>query len=105
MSWAAMKPFADFIRTPYIRRRFADHSFVSYAYDGGTQIVKFIGRFENLEADFTEVCRLAGITTGRLRIVNSSRKRPYQSYYSPADIQVIADVWGQDAELMSYKYE
>ncbi len=105
MSRAAMKPFAEFIRVPYIRRRFADHSFVSYAYDGGTQIVKFIGRFENLEADFTEVCRLAGIAAGRLPIVNSSKKRPYQSYYSAADVQVIADVWGQDAELMGYNYE
>jgi hypothetical protein len=104
MSRAALNPFAEFIRTPYIRQRFAEHSFVSYAYDGGTQIVKFIGRFENLEADFAEVCRRARIPAGRLPIINSSNKRPYQSYYSPADIQVIADMWGQDAKLMGYTY-
>lgn len=104
MNEAALSPFGDFIRNPITLQRFADQSVISYAFDGDTRIVTYIGRFENLEIDFGEICRRAGIAAGHLPTVNSSKKRPYQDYYTQADVQVIADVWGQDAELMGYQF-
>src|SRR6056300_1403113 len=42
----------------------------------------FIGRFENLQQDFNEVCRIVGIQNRTLDKLNQSNHRNYQEYYN-----------------------
>ena len=48
----------------------------------GAQIVDFIGRYENLTADFAEVCRRIGIEPIELPHHNATSHGPWASYYT-----------------------
>jgi len=67
--------------------------------------VDFIGRFENLNQDFKELCRtfdLGGLDLERHNI-SSSNKR-YQEYFNQETRQIIEQVYGNDLEVFGYSF-
>ncbi len=48
----------------------------------GTQVVDFVGRYENLKADFSEVCQRIGIESISLGHANATKHGPWASYYT-----------------------
>lgn len=70
----------------------------------GRQLVKFIGRYENLEVDFSAICEHIGVRASlpRLRV---SKTRPYQEYYSRETIKLVRETFAPDIELFGYKFE
>jgi hypothetical protein len=74
-----------------------------YAPDG-SQLVDFMGRYENLNQDFKKICERIGIQTS-LPMLNVSKSRPYQSYYTPETIELVRRTFMPDIELLGYGFE
>ena len=99
-----IKQFANF--EDYLRWRCAEE--VRYQKDfvfspEGRQLVKFIGRYENLDADFAEICARIGIQAS-LPMLKVSKTRPYQEYYTKETIDLVRRAFAPDIELFGYNF-
>jgi len=93
--------------------------------EAGTQLVDFIGRFENLQNDFDYVCSQLGVADTMLRHVNSEKqrpgirtrlkslfskrsvetvKRPYISYYDDRAMELVGEIYAADISAFGYKF-
>lgn len=72
---------------------------------GGSIGVDFVGRFEDLQNDWSYVCRRAGVPHRELPVVNKGAHKPYQEYYDPDTAAVIGEMYERDAELFGYSFE
>jgi hypothetical protein len=70
-------------------------------------LVDFLGRFENLEADFAKICDHIGIsTTIALPKLNVAKNRkPYQEYYNEKTKELVRQAFKEDIELLGYDFE
>jgi hypothetical protein len=71
----------------------------------GKIIVDFIGKYENLQADYEEACRRIGIKPPPLphkrKAVN---RRDYREYYDEATAEMIADYFQPDISAFGYDF-
>ena len=88
-SWIHFRPQTDFLLLP----------------DGRTG-VDFIGRFESLEADFSQVCTRLGIQ-GRLGRFNTRRQRTrdYRAAYDTHTRDIVGEVYARDIAALGYRFE
>jgi hypothetical protein len=88
-SWVHFRPQTDYLLGP-----------------DGVPDTDFIGRFENLESDFEQVCDRLGIHR-RLTSFNvgSRGKRPYTDFYDAETRELVADVYRQDVIRLGYCFE
>ncbi|MGB7918420.1 MAG: sulfotransferase family 2 domain-containing protein [Desulfobacterales bacterium] len=71
----------------------------------GKVLVDFIGRYENIEADFREACRRIGITAPLLAHRRKSTNRlDYRSYYNDVTAELIAERFKKDIDLFDYTF-
>lgn len=69
----------------------------------GKKIVDYIGRFENLNADFTEICNRLGVEAAPLGHENRSQgRREYRSYYSDETREIVERYFARD--LLNFGY-
>lgn len=72
----------------------------------GEELVDFIGRFENLQADFARVCEKLGLGPQVLPHANAAReRRPYREYYSPRAKQLVDEMFEWDIERFGYTFD
>lgn len=87
----------------------------------GKLLVNFVGRFENLTADFAEVSKLitgqklslphknktpvAGIKSKIKSLVTPNNQSNYQAYYDEESRELVARLYGKDIELFDYQFE
>lgn len=72
----------------------------------GNILTNFIGRYENLHDDFAHACEQIGIkTTLPEKRISTDRKKDFRSYYDDECIELVAQHFKQDIELLSYKFE
>lgn len=64
----------------------------------------FVGRMENMDADFQFVAKQLGCTR-RLEAVNRGSHAHYSEYYTPETIDAVARVYRQDIKLFGYQFE
>lgn len=79
----------------------------NYFCDGnGRSLVDFIGHYETLDADFTQVCDRLGVYRS-LPHVNRTQQRgeDYRSLFTPAMRSVVAGVYARDICLLGYDFE
>ena len=73
----------------------------------GNVIVDFVGRYENLEADFSEACRRIGLWP--LPQLPHKRKaatrKAYQAYYTPQTAELVGSYFKKDIERFGYRFE
>lgn len=69
----------------------------------GRQLVDFVGRFENIEADFAEICRRIGVSVALPRL-NVSRSRAYQEYYTDETRELVRRTFAPDIEAFGYDF-
>jgi hypothetical protein len=70
----------------------------------GTMCMDFIGRFENFQEDFDEVCRRIGIKEQTLPHVNASKHGHYSEYYDTETAELVGQVFTDDIKLWGYEY-
>ena len=69
----------------------------------GNKIIDYIGKFENLEYDFGEICRIIGVDV-RIPHFNQSNKNDYRKYYSRESRDLVSDYYSSDIELFDYEF-
>jgi hypothetical protein len=68
-------------------------------------IVDFIGRYENLQEDFNNICNAIGITPVELLHKNKSKRpRNYRKLYNNTTKKIVAKVFAKDIELFKYTF-
>jgi hypothetical protein len=73
----------------------------------GKVVVDFVGKHENLAADFATACERIGIRAPALPHERraADRARDYRSYYSDATAELVARHFARDIELFGYRFE
>ncbi len=67
-------------------------------------LMDFVGRTENLDADFAEACRRLGIPGRDLPRVNTTNHGSYQMYYDDHSRRTVAELYQQDIETFGYTF-
>ena len=70
----------------------------------GTLLVDFIGRFENLEADFSIVCDKMGIENIRLPHLFKSERLHYRHYYDKSLQEEVEERYREDIKMFGYEF-
>jgi hypothetical protein len=63
----------------------------------------FVGRFENLNKDWAYVASKIG-ESPVLPKVNSSNHIHYKTYYDDECIEIVADLYRKDIDILGYKF-
>lgn len=71
----------------------------------GEIIVDRIGKLENIENDFSEICQRIGITQPKLSKANSTKRKHYSKYYKESSIEKVAKTFRKDIEDFNYSFE
>ena len=79
------------------------HSFLTGA--DGQLLTDFVGRVEDMQACYDEICAKIGIATAPLGRSNSSQRGDYRQYYDRQLIDGLVRIYGRDLELFSYHFE
>jgi hypothetical protein len=71
---------------------------------GGDILVDFVGRFEQIDDDFSDICARIGIFA-TLPKLNVSNTIPYQQFNNHATRELIRKTYAPDIELFGYNFE
>jgi hypothetical protein len=66
-------------------------------------LVHFIGKFENLERDFKNVCQSLGIER-QLPHCRKSQHRHYRDYYTAETREIVTQRYQQDIDIFQYRF-
>lgn len=98
----------------FVKRVVRDHVFDNYHWDkqihcftneSNKNLFNFIGRFENLQADFDFACRQIGFPLTTLPHHNRTERNHYSCYYTEETRQIVADIYRDDIEMFDYTFE
>ncbi len=78
------------------------HEFVTDS--EGALLTDYVGRVEQMQQSYDEICERIGISTATLDKVNSSRRKSYRDYYDDALIEGVAKLYARDLELFGYEF-
>lgn len=74
----------------------------------GRQLVKFVGRYERLAADWAQICERIGVELElphhNETLVDGSPRPPYQEEYDDASRQLVAEAFASDIEIFGYRF-
>lgn len=72
--------------------------------DGRTLLADIVGRVENMQASYDEICERIGIPSRQLERVNSSKRGDYRQYYTTALADAVAKRYALDIDLFGYQF-
>ena len=70
-------------------------------------MIDYVGRFENLQGDFSHICNVFGIedpTLPKIDSTSSRNRKHYKAYYDEETKNLIAKIYQKDIDLFSYQY-
>ena len=70
----------------------------------GNLLADYIGRVEDMQKSYDEICARIGIPKATLDQVNSSRRGSYRDYYDDALVEGVAKLYARDLELFGYEF-
>lgn len=71
----------------------------------GNLAMDFIGRFENLENDFSVICQRLGFDNSDLPKVMMGDGSDYTKYYDEQSAEIIAKRYAEEIALFSYRFD
>lgn len=98
----ALPDFLAYLRYEKERARGRSQARMLAAPDGRPKI-DFVGRFENLNADFAEACARIGIDAS-LPHLNKTKHRDYREFYDDASRAYVAEAWADEIEAFDYAF-
>ncbi|HEY0230355.1 MAG TPA: sulfotransferase family 2 domain-containing protein [Dokdonella sp.] len=71
----------------------------------GRLLVDFVGRTEQMQTSYDEICARLGIAAATLEQVNASSHNPYWSYYDEELVDLVGAQYQTDLALFNYRFE
>jgi len=71
----------------------------------GEMAVDYIGRFENLQHDFNELCQMQLGRTVLLPHLSPTARDHYSTYYTKDTRERVGEIFQKDIERFGYKFE
>ena len=94
--------FDDFIRDGNFKH--VGNNQIDYITDTDEQIiVNYVGRYEDLRADFSVVCSKLGFQPW-IKHMNRSSHGPYRDYYTPETRDIVASRFARDIAAFGYDF-
>jgi hypothetical protein len=78
------------------------HTFVTDA--AGALLSDYVGRVEDMQTSYDEICARIGIPTTALERVNASKRGGYREYFNQDLIDGVAKLYARDLELFGYEF-
>ena len=78
------------------------HMFIAGA--DGTLLTDYVGRVEEMQSSFDEICDRIGIPTTELEKANVSSRGDYRQYYDSELIAGVGELYARDLELFGYEF-
>lgn len=95
--------FDAYIRYQFDARAPAQSAFIFD--ETGDQLVDFVGRFENLSADFRTVCEKIGVSADLPFLNVSKRRSDWRSYYTNETRGMVEELFHSDLERFDYRWD
>jgi hypothetical protein len=70
----------------------------------GQLLADYVGRVEEMQRSYDEICERIGIPTAELERVNSSKRNDYRDYYDQPLIDGVANLYARDLLLFGYQF-
>jgi len=67
--------------------------------------INFVGRFEKLQSHFDGLCKTLGLSTQKLKKMNSTTHKSYLDYYDAETIKAVEHKYKEDVKLLGYSLE
>jgi hypothetical protein len=71
----------------------------------GEMRMDFVGKMENLDHDWREVCQRIGIEYQPLQSKNVTRHNHYSEYYDDECRELVSRHWAREIEWFGYTFE
>jgi len=98
-----LQSFSEFINMQIPRR---DAYQLNMLQDrNGRLLMDFVGKLENLEQDWQQVCQQIGIAHQALPRTNVTQRKDYRDYYDENTRQRVAKHWAREIERFEYSYD
>jgi Sulfotransferase family. len=78
------------------------HSFLTDA--AGELMTDYVGRVEQMQQSYDEICARIGVPSAQLEKVNTSRREDYRGYYDQPLIDGVASLYARDLEYFGYEF-
>ena len=72
--------------------------------DGGNVVVDFVGRYENLDSDWEQICKALDVAPIALSRENQVPRADYRSFYDEASRQLVAERFSKSISLFGYEF-
>lgn len=78
----------------------------TWTHDDGVQVPEFIGKVEDIDEQWPNLCRQLGLCDAPLDKKNKSEqtKNSYKDYYNDETKQIIAEIYKTDIEIFNYEF-
>jgi len=81
------------------------NNYLSWLRPGGVWLPDHICRFENLEQEWLDLRQLLGVPLRPLPLVNPTKHKPYQSYYTPRTRGLITRHFAEEIDVFDFQFE
>lgn len=72
--------------------------------DDGEMVSDYVGRIEQMQSSYEEICRRIGIPSRALDRVNATRRGDYRDYYDQQLIDGVATLYARDLDQFGYAF-
>jgi Sulfotransferase family len=103
-----MGSFSVFIRSEFGQSMLNEHrgsDLTEWISDGDEIIVDFVGRYENLNEDWSKVCRALNVPALPLARENRVVRQDYRVFYDDESRELVANRFARTIELFGYRFD
>ena len=101
--WTSFRRYLDLIQETEHVQSYEQWRFIVDS--EGNRLVDFVGRFEEIDADFAKVAGRIGMSgTALPHDRRRKHKKDFRTYYNSTTVDKVAEIYCRDIEMFDYRY-